>query len=131
MKLAGEMVCEVSLTQTPPRKQTLPRISSPCSMENSHWMELLIKEPETQTFSSSSKGTEKVSFEATEKSMDNRQISGVPELPAVKSLGIPINSAFELPPPQNQQNYTNFQRKVDANEWKDHDSNGWEEKRKC
>ncbi|KAF1454684.1 hypothetical protein FQV21_0012660, partial [Spheniscus demersus] len=100
MKLAGEMVCEVSLTQTPPRKQTLPRISSPCSMENSHWMELLITEPETQTFSSSSKGTEKVSFEATEKSVDNRQISGVPELPAVKSLGIPINSAFELPPPQ-------------------------------
>ncbi|XP_009331779.1 PREDICTED: uncharacterized protein C18orf63 homolog [Pygoscelis adeliae] len=100
MKLADEVVCEVSLTQTPPRKQTLPRISSPCSMENSHWMELLIKEPETQTFSSSSKGTAKVRFEATEKSVDNRQISGVPELPAVKSLGIPINSAFELPPRQ-------------------------------
>ncbi|XP_074998287.1 uncharacterized protein C18orf63 homolog [Calonectris borealis] len=98
MKLAGEMVCVVSLTQAPPRKQTLPRTSSLCSMENSHWMERLIKEPETETFSSSSKGTEKVSFEATEKSMNNRQIPGVPELPVVKSLRMPINSAFELPP---------------------------------
>ncbi|XP_050748579.1 uncharacterized protein C18orf63 homolog [Gymnogyps californianus] len=100
MKLAGEMVCVVSLTQAPPRKQTLPRISSPCSMENSHWMERLIKEPETHTFSSSRKGTEKVSIEATEKSMNNRQIPGVPELPAVKSLRMPRNSAFELPPPK-------------------------------
>ncbi|XP_074733348.1 uncharacterized protein C18orf63 homolog isoform X3 [Strix uralensis] len=98
MKLAGEMVCVVSLTQAPPRKQTLPRISPPCSMENSHWMERLIKEPETHTFSSRSKDTEKVSIEATEKSMSNRQILGVPELPVVKSLGRPVNSAFELPP---------------------------------
>ncbi|KAM6101008.1 uncharacterized protein C18orf63 homolog [Theristicus caerulescens] len=98
MKLAGEMVCVVSLTQAPPRKQTLPRISSPCSMENSHWMERLIKEPETQTFSSSSRGTEKVSIEARENSINNRRIPGVPELPVVKSLGMPVNSAFELPP---------------------------------
>ncbi|KAM7123846.1 uncharacterized protein C18orf63 homolog [Ciconia maguari] len=95
-KLAGEMVCVVSLTQAPPRKQTLPRISSSCSMENSHWMERLIKEPETQTFSSSNKGKEKVSIEATEKSMNNRQIPGVPELPVVKSLEMPLNSASEL-----------------------------------
>ncbi|KAM6142993.1 uncharacterized protein C18orf63 homolog [Phoenicopterus ruber ruber] len=98
MELAGEMVCVVSLTQTPPRKQTLPRISSPCSMENSHWMERLIKEPETHTSSSSRKGTEKVSIEATEKSMNNREIPGVSELPLVKSLGMPVNSAFKLPP---------------------------------
>ncbi|XP_074679106.1 uncharacterized protein C18orf63 homolog isoform X3 [Strix aluco] len=98
MKLAGEMVCVVSLTQAPPRKQTLPRISPPCSMENSHWMERLIKELETHTFSSRSKDIEKVSIEATEKSMSNRQILGVPELPVVKSLGRPVNSAFELPP---------------------------------
>ncbi|XP_063180050.1 uncharacterized protein C18orf63 homolog [Chroicocephalus ridibundus] len=98
MKLDGEMVCVVSLTQAPPRKQTLPRISSPCSMENSHWMERLIKEPETHTFSSSCKGTEKVSIEAREKSMNNREIPGVLELPVVKSLGMPVNSAFELPP---------------------------------
>ncbi|XP_010287785.1 PREDICTED: uncharacterized protein C18orf63 homolog [Phaethon lepturus] len=98
MKLAGEMVCVVSLTQAPPRKQTLPRISSPCSMENSHWMERLIKEPGTHTLSRSSKGTEKVSIEATEKLMNNRQIPGVPELPVVKSSGMPVNLAFELPP---------------------------------
>uniref|UniRef100_A0A8C3PIS0 Chromosome 18 open reading frame 63 n=1 Tax=Calidris pygmaea TaxID=425635 RepID=A0A8C3PIS0_9CHAR len=98
MKLDGEMVCVVSLTQAPPRKQTLPRTSSPCNMENSHWMERLIKEPETHTFSSSRKGTEKVSIEATEKSMNNRQIPGVPELPVVKSFGMPVDSAFELPP---------------------------------
>ncbi|XP_068253286.1 uncharacterized protein C18orf63 homolog [Nyctibius grandis] len=98
MKLAGGMVCVVSLTQAPPRKQTLPRISSPCSMENRHWMERLIKEPETQPFPSGRKDTEKVSIEATEKSMNNRQIAGVPELPVVKSLRIPVNSAFELPP---------------------------------
>ncbi|KAM9302548.1 uncharacterized protein C18orf63 homolog [Morus bassanus] len=98
MKLAGEMVYVVSLTQTPPRKQSLLRISSPCSMENSHWMERLIKEPETQTFSSRSKGTEKVSIETTEKSMNNMQKTGVPGFPVVKSLGMPVNSAFELPP---------------------------------
>lgn len=98
MKLDGEMVCVVSLTQAPPRKQTLPRISSPCSMANSHWMERLIKEPETHAFSSSRKGTEKVSIEATEKSMNNRQIRRVPELPVVKSLGMSVNSAFELSP---------------------------------
>ncbi|XP_035752840.1 uncharacterized protein C18orf63 homolog [Egretta garzetta] len=97
MKLAGEMVCVVSLTQAPPRKQTLPRISSPCSTANSHWMERLIKEPETQTSSRSSKATEKVSTGATEKSMNNRQIPGVPKLPVVESLGMPVNSAFELP----------------------------------
>ncbi|XP_009695912.1 PREDICTED: uncharacterized protein C18orf63 homolog, partial [Cariama cristata] len=94
MKLPGEMVCAVSLTQAPPRKQTLPRISSPCSMEKSHWMERLIKEPETHTSSS----TGKVSIEATEKSMNRRQIPGVPELPVVKPLGMPVNSAFELLP---------------------------------
>ncbi|XP_059671801.1 uncharacterized protein C18orf63 homolog [Gavia stellata] len=98
MKLAGEMVCIVSLTQAPPRKGTLPRISSRCSMENSHWMERLIKEPETLPFSSSRKGTGKVSIEAPEKSMNDRQIPEVPELPVVKSLGMPVNSAFELPP---------------------------------
>ncbi|KAM6412979.1 uncharacterized protein C18orf63 homolog [Pluvialis apricaria] len=96
MKLDGEMVCVVSLTQAPPRKQTLPRISSPCSMENSHWMERLIKEPETHIFSSSCKRTVKDSIEAAEKSMNNRQIPRVPELPVVKSLGMPVNSAFEL-----------------------------------
>ncbi|KAM6374664.1 uncharacterized protein C18orf63 homolog [Alca torda] len=98
MKLDGEMVCVVSLTQGPPRKQTLRSISSPCSMENSHWMERLIKEPETHAFSRSGKGTEKVSIEAREKSMNNRQIPGVLESPVVKSLGMPLNSAFELPP---------------------------------
>ncbi|XP_049686247.1 uncharacterized protein C18orf63 homolog [Accipiter gentilis] len=98
MKLAGEMVCVVALTQAPPRKQTLPRISSPCSMENSHWMERLFKEPETHTFPSSRKDTEKVSIGATEKSLNYRQIPEVPELPVVKSLGMPVNSAFELPP---------------------------------
>ncbi|XP_065485660.1 uncharacterized protein C18orf63 homolog [Caloenas nicobarica] len=98
MKLAGEMVCVVSLTEAPRRKQTLPKISSSCSMENSHWMERLIKEPDTHTLLSSRKGTEEVDIEATGKSMNNRQIPGVPELPVVKSLGMPVNSAFELPP---------------------------------
>ncbi|KAM9575768.1 uncharacterized protein C18orf63 homolog isoform 6-T6 [Guaruba guarouba] len=97
LNLAGEMVCVVSLTQAPPQKQTLPGISSPCSMENSHWMERLIKEPETHGFSSSSKNIGKVSTEATAKSMNNRQIPGVPELSVAKSLGMPVNSAFELP----------------------------------
>ncbi|XP_065688056.1 uncharacterized protein C18orf63 homolog isoform X2 [Patagioenas fasciata] len=97
MKLASEMVCVVSLTEAPPRKQTLPNSSS-CSMESSHWMEHLIKEPETHAFLSSRKGTEEVSIEATRKSMNDRQIPGVPELPVVKSLGMPVNSAFELPP---------------------------------
>ncbi|PKU44729.1 hypothetical protein llap_4963 [Limosa lapponica baueri] len=67
-------------------------------MENSHWMERLIKKPETHTLSSSQKCTEKVSLEATEKSMSNRQIPGVSELPVVKSFGMPVDSAFELPP---------------------------------
>ncbi|KAM6444417.1 uncharacterized protein C18orf63 homolog [Rhynochetos jubatus] len=100
MKLADEMVCVVSLTQAPPRKQTLPGISSPCSMESSHWMERLIKEPETHTFSSNPKGAGKVIIQAAEKSMNNKQIPGIPELPVVKSLGVPVNSAFELPPPK-------------------------------
>ncbi|KAM4906270.1 uncharacterized protein C18orf63 homolog [Sylvia borin] len=52
-KLDDEMVCVVSLTQAPPRKPTLPGIPPPCSTENSHWMECLIKEPGTQRFSSS------------------------------------------------------------------------------
>ncbi|XP_061220656.1 uncharacterized protein C18orf63 homolog isoform X3 [Neopsephotus bourkii] len=97
MNLAGEMVCVVSLTQAPSRKQTLPGISSPCSMENSHWMEHLIKEPETNGFSSSSKNIGKVTIEATAISMNNRQIPEVPELTVAKSLGMPVNSAFELP----------------------------------
>ncbi|XP_017674963.1 PREDICTED: uncharacterized protein C18orf63 homolog isoform X6 [Lepidothrix coronata] len=98
MKLDGETVCVVSLTQAPPRKPTLPRIPSPCSTENSHWMERLLKEPGTRSFSSSSEGAGEVSTEATEKSMNNKQIPGVPELPVAKSLGIPVNSASELPP---------------------------------
>ncbi|XP_064514083.1 uncharacterized protein C18orf63 homolog isoform X4 [Pseudopipra pipra] len=100
MKLDGEMVCVVSLTQAPPRNPTLPRLPSPCSTENSHWMERLLKEPGTRSFSSSSEGAGEVSTEATEKSTNNKQIPGVPELPVAKSLGIPVNSAFELPPPK-------------------------------
>ncbi|KAM9228503.1 uncharacterized protein C18orf63 homolog [Leptosomus discolor] len=82
VKLAGEMVCVVSLTQSPPRKQTLPGISSPRTTENSHWMERLIKEPETHAWSSR-KGAE---------------IPGAAEPPVVKTSGTPVNSAFELPP---------------------------------
>ncbi|XP_067148465.1 uncharacterized protein C18orf63 homolog [Apteryx mantelli] len=97
MKLAGEVVCAASLIQAPPRKETLPRISSSCSMENSHWMEHLINEPKTHTFSSSSKGTGKVSTEAAQKSVNNRQIPGVSDLPvhSPKSLGRPQSSAFD------------------------------------
>ncbi|XP_071312463.1 uncharacterized protein C18orf63 homolog isoform X1 [Agelaius tricolor] len=94
-KLDGEMVCVVSLTQAPPRKPTLPGIPSSCSTENSHWMERLIKEPGAQSFSSSSESPGGVSIEATEKSLSNKQIPGVPELPSAKSLGTPVNSAFE------------------------------------
>uniref|UniRef100_A0A8C9ELB1 Chromosome 18 open reading frame 63 n=1 Tax=Pavo cristatus TaxID=9049 RepID=A0A8C9ELB1_PAVCR len=97
MKLAGEMVCVVSLTQTPPRKLTLANISSSRSTENSHWMEHLIKEPKPHTFSSSSRSAEKISVEATEK-LINRQIPGISELPLRKSLGVPGRSAFELSP---------------------------------
>ncbi|XP_041904818.1 uncharacterized protein C18orf63 homolog [Corvus kubaryi] len=99
-KLDGEMVCVVSLTQAPPRKQTLPRIPSPCSTENSHWMERLIKEPGAHSFSSSSRSTGGLSIEATEKSMSYKQIPGVPQLPTAKSLGTPENSAFESTPPK-------------------------------
>ncbi|KAM6283388.1 uncharacterized protein C18orf63 homolog isoform 1-T2 [Porphyrio hochstetteri] len=97
VKLAGETFCGVSLAQAPPRKQTLPRISSSCSMENSHWVERLIKEPDAHAFPSSSRGTGKVSVEATEKPMSNWQIPGVPEFSVMKSLGMAVNSAFELP----------------------------------
>ncbi|XP_010154639.1 PREDICTED: uncharacterized protein C18orf63 homolog, partial [Eurypyga helias] len=100
MKLADERVCVVSLMQAPPRKRTLPGNSSPCSMESSHWMERLIKEPDTHSFSSSRKGAGKVSLQAAKKSMNNRQIRGIPELPVVKSLGMPVNSSFELPSPK-------------------------------
>ncbi|XP_015710651.1 uncharacterized protein C18orf63 homolog isoform X1 [Coturnix japonica] len=96
MKLAGEMVCVVSLTQTPPKKPTLANVSSSRSTENSHWMEHLIKEPKPHT--SSSKGSvEKISVEATEKLID-RQIAGISELPLQKSLGVSGSSAFELSP---------------------------------
>lgn len=99
-KLDGEMVCVVSLTQAPPRKPPLPGIPSPCSTENSHWMERLTKEPGIPSFSSSSKSSGGVCTEATEKSMSNKQIPGVPELPTAKSLGTPVNSAFESTPPK-------------------------------
>lgn len=99
-KLDGEMVCVVSLTQAPPRKPALPGTPSSCSMENSHWMERLIKEPGAHSFSSSSESPGGVSIEATEKSMCNKQIPGVPELPAAKSLGAPVNSAFESTVPK-------------------------------
>ncbi|OWK64299.1 Uncharacterized protein C18orf63 [Lonchura striata] len=102
-KLDGEMVCVVSLTQVPPRKPTLPEIPSPCSTENSHWMERLIKEPGTNNLSSSSSSfssTGGVSIEATEKSMSNMQIPGVLQLPTAKSLGTPVNSAFEATLPK-------------------------------
>ncbi|TRZ24063.1 hypothetical protein HGM15179_003040 [Zosterops borbonicus] len=99
-KLDDEMVCVVSLTQAPPRKPTLSGIPSPCSTKNSHWMERLIKEPGTFRFSSSSNGTGGVGIEATEKSVSNKQIPGVPELPSAKSLGTTVNSAFESTPPK-------------------------------
>ncbi|XP_021243432.1 uncharacterized protein C18orf63 homolog isoform X2 [Numida meleagris] len=97
MKLAGEMVCVVSLTQTPPRKQTSASISSSCSTENSHWMEHLIKEPKPHTFSSSNESAKNISVETTE-NLINRQIPGLSELPPRKSLGMPGSSAFELSP---------------------------------
>uniref|UniRef100_A0A8C9MYF1 Chromosome 18 open reading frame 63 n=1 Tax=Serinus canaria TaxID=9135 RepID=A0A8C9MYF1_SERCA len=96
MKLDGEMVCVVSLTQAPPRKATLPGIPSPCSTENSHWMERLIKEPGTHSFSSSSESPGGVSIEA----MSSKQVRGATELPAAKSLGTPVNSAFESTVPK-------------------------------
>lgn len=99
-KLDGDMVCVVSLTQAPPRKPTLPRIPSPCSTENSHWMECLIKEPGTRRISSSSGSTGEVSTEATEKSMSDKKIPGIPELPTAQSLRTPVNSAFESTPPK-------------------------------
>ncbi|KAL2308205.1 hypothetical protein Nmel_001210, partial [Mimus melanotis] len=99
-KLDDEMVCVVSLTQAPPRKPTLSGIPSPCSTENSHWMERLIKEPGAQTFSSSRKSTGGVSIEATETSLSNKQIPGLPELPTAKSLKTPVNAAFESTPPK-------------------------------
>ncbi|XP_047935189.2 uncharacterized protein C18orf63 homolog isoform X1 [Anser cygnoides] len=97
MKLADEMVCVVSLTQAPPKKQTLHSVSSPRSTENSHWMERLIKEPKPHIFSSS-RSMEKVSVEVKEQSMNQRQISGVSNSPVLKSLGMPVSSAFEFPP---------------------------------
>uniref|UniRef100_A0A8C4K8X1 DUF4708 domain-containing protein n=1 Tax=Dromaius novaehollandiae TaxID=8790 RepID=A0A8C4K8X1_DRONO len=97
MKLAGEVVCAASLTQAPPKKETLPRISLSCSMENSRWMEHLINEPKTHTSLSSSKGTGKVSTEAAQKSVNNRQIPGVSDLSvhSPKSLGRPQSSDFD------------------------------------
>ncbi|XP_062424079.1 uncharacterized protein C18orf63 homolog [Rhea pennata] len=96
VKLADEVVCSASLTQAPPRKETLPAISSSCSMKKSHWMEHLINKPKTHT-SSSSKGTRKVSSEAAQISVNNRQIPGVSDLPihSPKSLGRPWSSAFD------------------------------------
>ncbi|XP_068049749.1 uncharacterized protein C18orf63 homolog isoform X5 [Anomalospiza imberbis] len=99
-KLDGEMVCVVSLTQAPPRKPSLPGIPSPCSTENSHWMERLIKEPGANSFPRSSNRAGGVSIEATEKSMSSKQIPGVPQLPTAKSLGTPVNSAFEATLPK-------------------------------
>uniref|UniRef100_A0A8C3R481 Chromosome 18 open reading frame 63 n=1 Tax=Cyanoderma ruficeps TaxID=181631 RepID=A0A8C3R481_9PASS len=99
-KLDGEMLCVVSLTKAPPRKPTLPGIPSPCSTENSHWMECLVKEPGAHRSSSSSKSAGGVSIEATEKSVSNKQIPGVPEQPTAKSLGTPVNSAFKSTPPK-------------------------------
>ncbi|XP_069709133.1 uncharacterized protein C18orf63 homolog [Phaenicophaeus curvirostris] len=100
MKLASEIVSLVSLTQTPPSKQTLSGISSACSMENSRWMEHLIKEPETHNFLSNYKDTEKVSIEATDKSMNNRQTLGLPAVPVAESLGTAVNSTFKLTSPK-------------------------------
>lgn len=99
-KLDGEMVCVVSLRQTPPRKPTLPGIASPCSMEYSHWMERLTKGPGTHSFSCSSKSTGGASIEVTEKSIGNKQIPGLAGLPTAKSLGTPVNSDFESTPPK-------------------------------
>ncbi|XP_064006207.1 uncharacterized protein C18orf63 homolog [Pogoniulus pusillus] len=97
-KLADEMVCVVSLAQAPPRKRTLPAVPSSCSMENSHWMERLVREPEEHTLLGSCKSAEKFTTEATGKSMNNRPPPGVPELPDGRSLGMPVNSDLELPP---------------------------------
>ncbi|XP_065607940.1 uncharacterized protein C18orf63 homolog [Cyrtonyx montezumae] len=96
-KSAGEMVCVVSLTHMPPRKQTLASISSSRSTENSHWMEHWIKEPKPHTFSSSNKSPEKISIEVTEKFI-NRQIPGISELPLQRPFGVPGRAAFELSP---------------------------------
>ncbi|XP_010222905.1 PREDICTED: uncharacterized protein C18orf63 homolog [Tinamus guttatus] len=98
MTLAGEVVCASSLSQAPPRKETFP--SSLRSMENSHWMEHLINEPKTRISLSISKGVGKVSTEAVQKSVSNRQMPGVSDLQvhSPKSLERPQSSAVGSPP---------------------------------
>ncbi|KAM8810413.1 uncharacterized protein C18orf63 homolog [Eudromia elegans] len=99
MTPAGEVVCAASLSQAPPKRETLPGISSLCSMKNNHGMEHLINEPKTPISLSISQGVGKVNTEAAQKSMSNRQIPGVSDLQvhSPKSLGRPQSSVFGSP----------------------------------
>ncbi|XP_050795724.1 uncharacterized protein C18orf63 homolog [Gopherus flavomarginatus] len=82
--LTGKPICKVSLTQAPPRRETLPQTSSKGSSRISHRMELLINQPKQCIFSNLIPCPEDSVAEAMKKTVHSRQqqqtpgASGVP-----------------------------------------------------
>ncbi|KAH1177832.1 hypothetical protein KIL84_011534, partial [Mauremys mutica] len=82
--LTGKPICKVSLTQAPPRRETLQQTSSKGSSRISHRMELLINQPKQCIFSNLIPCPEDSVAEAMKKTVHSRQqqqtpgASGVP-----------------------------------------------------
>ncbi|XP_067393557.1 uncharacterized protein C18orf63 homolog [Emydura macquarii macquarii] len=89
--LNGKRICKVSLTQAPPRRDTLQQKSSQCSSEVSHRMELLINQPKTCIFSNLIPCPEDAMSEAMEKTMHSRQQQQTPG-----ASGVLVHSAESL-----------------------------------
>ncbi|XP_030405405.1 uncharacterized protein C18orf63-like [Gopherus evgoodei] len=83
--LTGKPICKVSLTQAPPRRETLPQTSSKGSSRISHRMELLINQPKQCIFSNLIPCPEDSVAEAMKKTVHSRQQQQTPGASGVPS----------------------------------------------
>ncbi|XP_075777179.1 uncharacterized protein C18orf63 homolog isoform X4 [Pelodiscus sinensis] len=86
--LTGKPICKVSLTQAPPRRDTLQQRSSQCTSGISHRMELLINQPKQSIFLPCPEGAVSEAIKKTVNNRQHQQASG--------GLGVPVHSAESL-----------------------------------
>ncbi|XP_043395892.1 uncharacterized protein C18orf63 homolog isoform X13 [Chelonia mydas] len=89
--LTSKPIWKVSLTQAPPRRETLQQRSSQCSSGISHRMELLINQPKQCTLSNLIPWPENAVAEAMKKTVHSRQQQQTPG-----ASGVPVHSTESL-----------------------------------
>ncbi|CAM4523987.1 unnamed protein product [Caretta caretta] len=89
--LTSKPIWKVSLTQAPPRGETLQQRSSQCSSGMSHKMELLINQPKQCTLSNLIPCPENAVAEAMKKTVHSRQQQQTPG-----ASGVPVHSTESL-----------------------------------